>query len=168
MTREAARRLAVTSVSVFLLVTVFAPSARAQTSSYWVDVSGARSRAPTSDAAAATYGLLGARVRVDSRGSTFEAAATGGRGVENAGGSWVNARAAYDVTRVIGMFDIGGRIQTSGLGYITAVQLGNDVDFKQTTASASVQPQLGISIAGFRAAIEGTLTRGIWRTTVTT
>jgi hypothetical protein len=159
---------AVRTASVACIMCAAPTVVRAQDASVWLDMSGTHSRPPSSIATqASSYGTLGLRVRVQNVASSFELGVGGGRGVEEGSGGWLNGRGAYDVSRVRGRFDYGFHVDASGLTYISAVDAGDDTEFKQALGAATLRPAAGVSILGMRLGVEGTVTRGVWRTDVT-
>jgi hypothetical protein len=151
------------------MIAVTAVPTAGQQASVWLELNAAHSRPPSGTALdAANYGLLGGRLRVERKRSAFEVGATHGRGAEDGSGGWLSGRAAYDAARVNGRLDYGLRLEGSGLTYLSPVRIGADDEYKQTLASGTVRPFAGLSIAGFRLGAEGTVTRGAWRSEVST
>lgn len=144
-------------------------TARAQSTSVWLDAAGTHSRPPgTSAGSASSYGMFGGRVHVTQHGSAFEISGTGGIGSTAADGSWVSSRAWYDASDVRGVLDYGLRVEGTGLTYLSPVHLGGDAEYRQATGALSVQPRLGLSVGGVRLGAEATASGGAWRTDVST
>lgn len=152
-----------------LCMCAFASAGAAQRVSAWLDANAAHSRPPAGTTAEpASYGLLGLRVRAEAYRSTFELAASTGRGAAEGSGGWLSGRLGVDGTRVSGIFDYGARAEAAGLTYISEVQLNTSDTYSQSLVSASVKPHAGVSIAGFRFGAEALFTRGHWNATLKT
>jgi hypothetical protein len=144
-----------------------ASTGAAQRVSAWLDANAAHSRPPAGTTAeAASYGLLGVRVRAEGLRSAFELAASTGRGAAEGTGGWLSGRLGVNATRVRGIFDYGARAEAAGLTYIADVQINASDTYRQSLVSASVRPHAGVSIAGMRLGAEALFTRGYWNATV--
>ena len=82
----------------------FASAGAAQGLSAWVDANAAHSRPPAGTTAdAASYGLLGVRVRAEALRSTVELAASTGRGAAEGSGGWLSGvDFTYSTTSFLG------------------------------------------------------------------
>jgi hypothetical protein len=155
-------------LAVLLAVSITAPAA-AQSASVWFDANAAHSRPPSgAQLDAASYGLLGLRLRVEDTGSALGLAGTAGRGAADGSGAWVDGRASLLMSRVRGAIDFGVRGEGAALTYVTPVRLNAEDDYSQTLATGGVTPFVGFSVGGFRLGAEATYTRGIWRSQVST
>jgi hypothetical protein len=144
-------------------------SVSGQELSTWLDVNAVHARPPAGAAVdAASYGLLGARMRMTGRASMLELGASAGRGAEAASGAWATGRVALSSARVAGAMDYGVRAEGTGLGYLGPVQLRGGAEYTQQLAAGTVTPFAGLSIGGFRLGVEGTLTAGAWRSELAT
>jgi hypothetical protein len=140
----------------------------AQQLSVWLDANAAHSRPPAGASVdAASYGLLGMRMRVDGRGPVLELAGSGGRGTDERSGAWASGRGTVHTSRVQGHLDYGVRAEAQALGFLAPVTLQDGTELAQRTATASFTPFAGLSIGGFRLAAEGAYTAGRWFTDVT-
>ncbi|HSJ10643.1 MAG TPA: hypothetical protein VK928_12045, partial [Longimicrobiales bacterium] len=147
---------------------VASAAAQAQSASVWIDANAAHSRPPASTALdAASYGLLGARLRVDGAGSGLELSAAAGRGGDADAGSWLSGRGMYGVSRVFGSFDVALGVTGSAMTFLSPVRLDGDNEYSQSLFSGGVRPSAGFSVAGTRIGAEATYTRGAWRSEVT-
>lgn len=145
-----------------VLACAIAPAA-AQRTSIWLDANGSHSRPPSgASIGPASYGLFGARLRVDNRRSAFELGADAGRGVNEANGAWLSGRAAFDVSRARGHFDYGVHATAGGLTYLAPLQIGASTEYEQSLLTGTIRPQAGVSIGGTRIGLEASLTGGRW------
>lgn len=142
---------------------------RAQSLSLWIDAHAAHTRPPANTPLdAASYGLAGARLRLDGKGSALELGASAGRGSSSAAGMWTGGRASYSVSRVIGMLDISLLAQGNGTTFLTPITLGDDSEYSQSLFHGSIRPGLGLSIAGTRVSATGMYARGGWQSSTST
>jgi hypothetical protein len=155
-------------VATFALA-LFALPASSQQASVWIDVNAAHSRPPSGAAVdAANYGLVGARLRLEGRRSAFDVGATHGRGAVDGSGGWLTGRAAFDASRVSGRTDFGIRADGTALTYLSPVHFDGDKEYTQSFGAGTVRPFAGVSMGGFRIGAEGMLTRGVWRSELST
>jgi hypothetical protein len=166
--RQSRRRIGACAGVVLALLTTWPMTVAAQQLSVWLDGNAAHSRPPAGAAVeAASYGLLGLRLRADGRGSAFDLAGSTGRGAQDGSGAWLNGRAALSLTRVRGAADFGVRAEGTGLTYLAPLRLDGGTEYRQSLATGTAAPFAGISIGGFRIGAEGTYTRGAWRSQLT-
>jgi hypothetical protein len=145
-----------------------AASAHAQQTSLWVDAAASHSRPPSSVAGAesGSYGLLGARLRIDGRrGGNFDLGLHGGRGAAEGSGAWAAGSAGAGRAMRIGGGSIGLRGEGFGLHYLDAVK-GDFGEFSQTIVAGALRPELRWSMAGFGLQLQGEATRGEWRSSL--
>ena len=137
--------------------------ADAQQTTLWLDANASHARPPANvTAEPASYGLLGARLRVDATGGgSFELGAHGGRGAETGAGTWGSGTAAGEISRVAGIVSYGGRAEGFALRYFGGGDARSET--RQTVAVGSLRPHLGLSVARFLLRLEGDFTRGAWR-----
>jgi len=141
-------------------------TASAQRTSLWLEANGSHSRPPSGTSLeAASYGLFGARLRLDNRRSAFEFGATAGRGADYANGAWLSGRGAFETSRVRGRFDYGLHGDATGMRYLSPVRIGTDSEYEQSMFTGTLRPQAGVSFGGFRFGFEGLFTGGRWAST---
>lgn len=135
-----------------------AAPAAAQRLDLWIDATAAHARPPggVPGAEAATYGMLGAQLRAETRGGkSFDLRAHGGRSAELDGGAWVEGAAQVWTGGRLARWHVSGRAELFGLRYSDP--------FGYTAYGATVQPQAVLPIGGLGLVARGELTRGAWR-----
>src|SRR5690606_15194156 len=95
-------------------------AAPAQRLDVWIDAAAAHARPPggVAGAEAATYGMLGAQLRAETRGGkSFDLRAHGGRSAEVDGGAWLEGAAQVWTGGQLAGWHLSGRAELFGLRY---------------------------------------------------
>lgn len=128
--------------------------ADAQRVSGWVDADAIYSRPPAQvDAPAATYGIVGARLRVDGPSEELlDFTLQRARGLRTADGGWVAGSLVGELARSVGRFTVGGRVEGFGLDFSD--------QFSFSSYGFGLRPRVSAPLGSLVLTMRGEATRG--------